>query len=55
MIPTRSGKVLYFSNNDLKLLDVEVLQEAKKCVVRIVQSKYFNEEWKLLKMKTRKM
>ena len=42
MIPTRSKKT-YFSNNNLKPLDVIVLQEAKKCVVKILSAiKYFN-------------
>ena len=42
MMPTRSKKI-YFSNNNLKPLDVIVLQEAKKCVVKILSAiKYFN-------------
>ena len=50
-IPTRSKKVLDFSINNRNLLDVELLQEAEKCIVKMVQLKYFNEELKLLKMK----
>ena len=51
MMPTRSKKVLDFSINNLKLLDVKLLQESEKCIVKIVQLKYFNEGMKLLKMK----
>ena len=51
MIPTRSKKVLHFSINNLKLLDVKLLRETEKCIVKMVQLKYFNEELKLLKMK----
>ena len=56
MMSTRSKKVLDFSVNklnllDIELLDVELLQEAEKCIVKMVQLKYFNEELKLLKMK----
>ena len=50
-IPTRSKKVLDFSINNRNLLDVELLQEAEKCIVKMVQLKYLNEELKLLKMK----
>ena len=51
MMPTRSKKVLDFSINNLNLLDVELLQEAEICIVKILQLNYFNEELKLLKMK----
>ena len=51
MLPTRSKKVSDFSNDNLNLLDVELLQDAEKCIVKMAQSKYFNEELKLLKMK----
>ena len=51
MMPTRSKKVLDFSINNLNLLDAELLQEAEKCIVKMVQLKYFNEELKLLKIK----
>ena len=40
MIPTRSKKVLHFSINNLNLLDVKLLQEAEKCIVKMVQLKY---------------
>ena len=46
-------KVLGFSINNLNLLDMELLQEAKKCIVEMVQLKYFNEELKQLKMKNK--
>ena len=51
MMPSQSEKVLDFSINNLNLLDVELLQDAEKCIVKMAQSKYFNEELKLLKMK----
>ena len=44
---------LNFSNNNFNLLDVKLLQEAEKCIVKMVQSKYFNEELNLLKMKNK--
>ena len=50
-MPTRSMKVLTFSNNNLNLQNVKLLQEAEKYVVKMVQSKYFNEELKLLNRK----
>ena len=46
-------KVLGFSINNLNLLDMELLQEAEKCIVQMVQLKYFNEELKQLKMKNK--
>ena len=46
-------KVLGFSINNLNLLDMKLLQEAKKCIVEMVQLKYFNEELKQLKMKNK--
>ena len=49
-MPPKSKKVLDFSNDNLNILDVQLLQEAEKCIVKIVQSKYLNEELKLLKM-----
>ena len=49
-MPTRSMKVLTFSNNNLNLQKVKLLQEAEKYVVKMVQSKY-NEELKLLNRK----
>ena len=51
MMPRRSEKVLDFSINNLNFLDVVLLQEAEKCIVKMVQLKYFNEELKLLKVK----
>ena len=51
-MPTRSKKVLDFSINNLNLV-VELLQEAEKCIVKMEQLKYFNEELKLLKMKNK--
>ena len=42
----RSEKVLDFSINNKK-------QEAEKCIVKMVQLKYFNEELKQLKMKNK--
>ena len=50
-MPTRSMKVLTFSNNNLNLQKVKLLQEAEKYVVKMVQSKYFNEELELLNRK----
>ena len=55
MMPTRSKKVLGFSVKNLNLLDVELLQESEKCIVKMVQLKYLNKERKLLKMETKKM
>ena len=52
-MPRRSEKVLDFSINNFNLLDVELLQEAEKCIVKMVQLKYFNEELKQLKMKNK--
>ena len=51
MMPTKSKTVFDFSINNLNLLDVKLLQKAEKCIVKMVQLKYFNEELKLLKMK----
>ena len=53
MMPRRSEKVLDFSINNLNLLDVKLLQEAEKCIVKMVQLKHFNEEMKQLKMKNK--
>ena len=50
MMPRRSEKVLDFSINNFNLQDFELLQEAEKCIVMMVQLKYFNEELKQLKM-----
>ena len=53
MIPTRS-KIgnRFLSINNLNLLDVELLQKAENCIVKMVQLKYFNVELHLLKMKS---
>ena len=53
MMPRRLEKVLDFSINNFNLLDVELLQEAEKCIVKMVQLKYFNEKLKQLKMKNK--
>ena len=53
VIPRRLEKVLDFSINNFYLLDVELLQEAEKCIVKMVQLKYFNKELKQLKMKNK--
>ena len=50
MMPRRSEK---FSINNFNLRDVELLQEAEKCIVKMVQLKYFNEKLKQLKMKNK--
>ena len=50
MMPRRSEK---FSINNFNLRDVELLQEAEKCIVKMVQLKYFNEQLKQLKMKNK--
>ena len=52
-MPRRSEKVLHFSINIFNLLYVELLQEAEKCIVKMVQLKHFNEEMKQLKMKNK--
>ena len=52
-MPRRSEKVLDFSINNFNLLDVKLLQEAGKCIVKMVELKYFNEELKQLKMKNK--
>ena len=51
MMPARSKKVLYFSINNRNFLDFELLQDAEKCIVKMVQLKQFKEELKPLKMK----
>ena len=53
MISTKSKKVLGFSKSKLDLLDIKLLQKVEKCVVKMVVSKYFNGELKLLKMKNK--
>ena len=53
MMPRRSEKVLDFSINSLNLPDAELLQETEKCIVKLVQLKYFNKELKQLKMKNK--
>ena len=53
MMPRRSEKALDFSINNFNLPDVELLQEAEKCIVKMMQLKYFNEELKQLKMKNK--
>ena len=53
MIPRITEKVLDFSINNFSLLDVELFQEAEKCIVKMVQLKYFNKELKQLKMKNK--
>ena len=52
-MPRRSEKVLDFSINNFNLLDVELLQESEKCIVKMEQLKYFNEEFKQMKMKNK--
>ena len=42
MMPSQSEKVLDFSINNLNLLDVELLQDAEKCIVKMVELKHFN-------------
>ena len=49
-MPRRSEKVLDFSINNLNLLYVELLQEAEKYIVKMVQLKYFNVKNKMLKL-----
>ena len=51
---TGSKKVLDFSNNNLNLLDVELLQEAEKCIVKMAQSKYFRRTEAIEDKKRRK-
>ena len=46
-------KLLGFSKSKLDLLDIKLLQEVEKCVVKMVVSKYFNEKLKLMKMKNK--
>ena len=46
-------KALGFSINDFNQLDVELLQEAEKCIGKMVQLSYFNKELKQLKMKNK--
>ena len=53
MIPRITEKVLDFPINNFSLLDVELFQEAEKCIVKMVQLKYFNKELKQLKMKNK--
>ena len=53
MMPRRSEKALDFSINNFNLPNVELLQEAEKCIVKMMQLKYFNEELKQLKMKNK--
>ena len=53
MMSRRSEKVLDFSINNLNLLNVKLLQEAEKCIMKTVQLKYFNEELRQLKMKNK--
>ena len=48
-------KCIRFFINNLNLLDVELLQEAEECIVKMVQFKYLNEGLKQLKMETKKM
>ena len=53
MMIRRSEKILDFSINDFNLLDVELMQEAEKCIGKMVQLIYFNKELKQLKMKNK--
>ena len=51
MMSARSKKLLDFSNKKLNLLQVELLQEAGKYIVKMMQSKYLNKKLKLLIIK----
>lgn len=51
MMSARSKKLLDFSNKKLNLLHVELLQEAGKYIVKMMQSEYLNKKLKLLNIK----
>ena len=40
-----------FANINLHILDIRQIQQAERCIIKLVQSKYFNEEMKKLLMK----
>ena len=39
------------ANKNIHILDIKQIQQAERCILKLVQSKYFNEEMKKLLMK----
>ena len=40
-----------FANKNLHILEISQIQQADRCIIKLVQSKYFNEEMKKLLLK----
>ena len=52
MFTGENNKVtINFANKNLHILDISQIQQADRCIIKLVQSKYFNEEMKKLLMK----
>ena len=52
MLTGENNKVtINFANENLHILDISQIQQAERCIIKLVQSKYFNEEMKKLLMK----
>ena len=52
MVTRGSKRVNMFSTNkNFSLLDINQIQQAEECIIKMIQLKYFKEEIKILKMK----
>ena len=52
MLTRENNKVtINFANGNLHILDISQIQQAEGCIIKLVQSKHFNEEMKKLLMK----
>ena len=50
---TRENKVVKnnFANVNLHIIDISQIQQTERCIINLIQSKYFSEEMKKLLMK----
>ena len=45
MLTGENNKVtINFANKNLHILDISQIQQADRCIIKLVQSKYFNEK-----------
>ena len=52
MLTGENDKVtINFANKNLRILDISQIQQAARYTIKLVQSKYFNEEMKKLLMR----
>ena len=43
-----------FANKNLHILNISQIQQAERCIIKLVQSKYFNKEMKKLLIKNQR-